>query len=47
MIRGYFITPYTFQGKPAFYTVLWLVGGALLAFFGSLTVFKAGRSRRA
>jgi hypothetical protein len=46
MIRGYLIQPYTFGGKDPFYETLWLIGAALLAFFGSLTVFGSRKRRR-
>ena len=47
MVRGFLLKPYTFEGKPDFVSVLWLMGGALLAFLASLTLFRARRSRRA
>ena len=40
MIRGYFLQPYTFSGRPEFNLSLWLTGGALLAFLASLTIFR-------
>jgi hypothetical protein len=46
MVRGYLIQPYTFAGQDAFESTLWLLGGALLAFFASLTLFRI-RPRRA
>jgi len=47
MIRGFLLKPYTFEGKPDFVSVLWLIGGACLAFLASLTLLRARRSRRA
>ena len=46
MIRGYLIQPYSFGGKDPFYETLWLIGAALLAFLGSLTVFSRRKKRR-
>ena len=46
MIRGYLLQPYTYAGKEPFYQTLLLIGGALLAFFASLTVFGARKKRR-
>jgi hypothetical protein len=40
MIRGYLIQPYTYAGKDPFYQTLVMIAGALLAFFGSLTLFS-------
>jgi hypothetical protein len=47
MIRGYFLQPYSFAGRESFYSTLWLVLGALLAFLASLTLFRFRRPRRA
>jgi hypothetical protein len=47
MVRGFILKPYTFEGKLAFYNVLWLLAGALIAFLASLTLLRAGRPRRA
>src|SRR4051794_1731553 len=47
MFQGFMVKPYTFEGKPAFYSTLWLIGGALLAFVASLTLFRSSRRRRA
>jgi hypothetical protein len=46
MIRGYLIQPYTYAGKDPFYQTLLLIGGALLAFFASLTLFRTRKKRR-
>jgi hypothetical protein len=45
MARGFLIGPYHFGGPDSFYRTLLLIFGALLAFVGSLTVFRT-RSRR-
>ena len=34
MVQGFLLKPYTFEGKPDFYSVLWLIAGRLLAFLG-------------
>jgi len=47
MVRGYLFSSYTFKGRTEFEWVLLLLFGALLAFFGSLTVFRSRRPRRA
>ena len=46
MVQGFLIKPYTFEGKASFYNVLWILAGALLAFLGSLTLFRSPRKRR-
>jgi hypothetical protein len=46
LVRGYFLQPYSFGGETEFQRVLWLSGGALLAFLGSLTVFGSRKKRR-
>lgn len=46
MVQGFLLKPYTFEGKPEFFTILWLIGGALLAFLASLTLLRPARSRR-
>jgi hypothetical protein len=40
MVWGFLIRPYTFSGQDNFHNVLWLIGGALLAFLCSLTLFR-------
>ena len=35
MIRGFFLGPYSFSGRPAFYQALYLSAGALIAAFGA------------
>jgi hypothetical protein len=47
MVRGYLLGSYAFSGRSEFNWVLVLIGGSLLAFFGSLSVFGARRQRRA
>lgn len=47
MVWGFLLRPYTFEGRLAFYNVLWLIAGALVAFLASLTLLRAGRTRRA
>jgi hypothetical protein len=47
MFRGYLLQGYTFESKAAFYSVLWLIAGALVAFLASLTLLKVRRTRRA
>ncbi len=45
LVRGYFLQPYSFSGKDAFYQTLYLIGGALVAFLISLTLFTRTESR--
>jgi hypothetical protein len=45
MVWGYVFGPYSFAGTDPFYRTLALIFGALLAFFGSLTVFRARKRR--
>lgn len=45
MVRGFLLTPYSFHGKEQFYWILALIAGAIVAFLGSLTLFKAGKRR--
>ena len=47
MVRGYILTPYPFASKDAFYSSLWIIAGAFLAFLASLTLLRFGRPRRA
>ena len=44
MLRGFFLSTYTFSSAGEFRTAVWLTIGALVAFLGSLTLF--GRRRR-
>ena len=45
MVRGFLLAGYQFSGKDEFNRVLFLIAGALLAFFGSLTLFRAKKRR--
>ncbi len=45
IVRGYFLGPYTFDGQEEFKFAALLAGGALLAFFGSLTQFRRAKRR--
>jgi hypothetical protein len=47
MFRGFILRPYTFEGKLAFYNVMWILGGAFVAFLASLTLLRGVRTRRA
>ncbi len=47
MGRGYFLSNFYYTGGASeFWWVIALVVGAILAFLGSLMVFRAGRYRR-
>lgn len=39
MVRGFFVSPYTFPGEDEFKQAIWLTAGALVAFLASLTLF--------
>ena len=39
MIRGFFLSPYTFSGEDEFKEAIWLTVGALVAFLASLSLF--------
>jgi hypothetical protein len=39
MVRGFFLSPYTFDGKDQFTEAIWLTVGALVAFVASLSLF--------
>jgi hypothetical protein len=45
IVKGYFLSPYTFDGPEEFRFAALLTGGALLAFFGSLTQFRRAKRR--
>ena len=45
LIRGYLLQPYTFAGREPFYQTLWLIGGALVAFLASMTLFRRSKKR--
>jgi hypothetical protein len=47
MVQGFLVKPYTFEGSTAFYNVLAIIAGALIAFLASLTLLKSRRTRRA
>jgi hypothetical protein len=44
LVRGFFVSSYSFSGAGEFRTAAWLTIGALVAFLASLSVF--GRRRR-
>jgi hypothetical protein len=46
MARGFFVTPYSFEGAEAFRSASWLTLGALVAFLGSLFLFRRRRRSR-
>jgi hypothetical protein len=46
MVRGYILQPLPFATREDFYTAMWLLGGAILAFLASLTLLRV-RPRRA
>jgi hypothetical protein len=43
MVRGFFLTPYSFSGEDQFKEVIALTIGAFVAFLASLTLFKRRR----
>jgi hypothetical protein len=45
MLRGFFLSSYTFSGAGEFKSAVWLTIGALVAFVGSLSLFGR-RARR-
>lgn len=47
LVRGFLLQPYAFDDKTSFVQILWLIGGALLAFLASLTLFFVKSKRRA
>jgi len=46
MIRGFFLSSYSFAGANQFQFVVWLTAGGLIAFLGSLGVLRRRRVRR-
>jgi len=46
MLRGFFLSSYTFSGAGDFRSAVWLTMGALLAFVGSLSLFGRRAKRR-
>lgn len=45
MLRGFFLSSYTFSGESEFKSAVWMTVGTVVAFAGSLSLFK--RRRRA
>jgi hypothetical protein len=45
MLRGFFLSPYTFSGAGEFKFAVWLTIGAFVAFVGSLSLFGRRRKR--
>jgi hypothetical protein len=46
MIRGFFLSTYSFAGANQFQFAVWLTAGALIAFLGSLGVLRRSKARR-
>src|SRR4029077_11154878 len=46
MIRGFFLSSYSFAGANQFQFAVWLTAGALIAFLGSLGVLRPRTVRR-
>lgn len=46
MVRGFFLSPYAYNGSSHFQSVLWLVIGAAGALLASLQLFKSKQSLR-
>jgi hypothetical protein len=46
LFRGYMFSSYTFNGPAGFRQALWFFLGAILAFIGSLTVFRRSSPKR-
>lgn len=46
MIRGFFLSSYSFAGTNEFQFAVWLTAGALIAFLGSLGVLRRRTVRR-
>jgi LPXTG-motif cell wall-anchored protein len=46
MLRGFFLSSYTFPGAGEFKSAVWLTIGALVAFVGSLSLFGRRRKRQ-
>jgi len=40
MARGFFFSPYHFEGAPDFHRALWLLAGAIIAVFGAWFVWR-------
>lgn len=45
MLRGFFLSSYTFAGAGEFKSAVWLTVGAFVAFLGSLSLFGRRRAR--
>jgi hypothetical protein len=45
MIRGYFLSGYTYSGPDQFRSVTWLITGAIVAFLAALTLFRRRPNR--
>jgi LPXTG-motif cell wall-anchored protein len=45
MLRGFFLSSYTFSGAGEFKSAVWLTVGAFVAFLGSLSLFGRRRKR--
>ena len=46
MLRGYFVSGYSFSGKDEFRMAIWFTLGALLAIFGAWSQFRKKRGKR-
>ena len=46
MLRGYFVSGYSFSGKDEFRIAVWLTAGALVAIFGAWSQFRKKRGKR-
>ena len=46
MLRGFFLSSYTFAGAADFKSAVWLTVGAFVAFLASLSLFGRPRARR-
>ncbi len=47
MVRGFFVSGYSFAGPDEWRMALWLTAGAFVAFLGGLTVFSGKRKKKA
>lgn len=46
LVRGFILQPYGFEDRQTFNQIMWLIGGAVLAFLASLTLFRMKTRRR-
>lgn len=46
MLRGYFVSGYSFRGKDEFRMAIWLTAGALVAIFGAWSAARRKRGKR-